>query len=67
MNLNRMFILVAGFMVMLSALLTAFVNINFVYLTLFIGFMAFQSGITGVCPGKMLLKTLFFKNKKGNG
>lgn len=64
MDLNRAFNLTAGLVIIVSVLLAAFVNFNFIYLAGFVGIMLFQSGLTGFCPGRMLLQALFFKNKR---
>lgn len=48
----------AGTMVLLSVLLTAFVHVNFVWLTVFVGVNLIQSAFTGFCPAVMVLKKL---------
>ena len=50
----------AGVMVLLSVLLTQFVDGNFMWLTVFIGANLFQQSFTGFCPA-----TLFFKKVLG--
>ena len=50
----------AGFMVLLSVLLTQFVHANFMWFTVFIGANLFQQSFTGFCP-----VTLFFKHVLG--
>lgn len=45
----------AGFMVLLSVVLTVWVHPNFVWFTVFIGANLFQQSFTGFCPA-----TLFF-------
>ncbi len=51
----------AGFMVLLSVGLTAFIHPGFVWLTVFVGVNLFQQSFTGFCPAAMVLKTLGFK------
>ncbi|MCG3732121.1 YgaP family membrane protein [Vibrio cincinnatiensis] len=49
---------IAGSMILLSVLLTVFVHLNFVWLTVFIGANLLQSAFTGTCPGVFVLKKL---------
>ncbi|ABK44244.1 hypothetical protein Mmc1_1736 [Magnetococcus marinus MC-1] len=60
MTITRLIPIVAGFMVLLSVLLTHYVHPNWVYLTIFVGINLFQSGITGFCPLATILKKLGF-------
>ena len=50
----------AGFMVLLSVVLTVWVHPNFVWFTVFIGANLFQQSFTGFCPA-----TLFFRKVLG--
>ena len=50
----------AGFMVLLSVVLTVWVHPNFVWFTVFIGANLFQQSFTGFSPA-----TLFFKKVLG--
>ena len=50
----------AGFMVLLSVVLTQFVHANFMWFTVFIGANLFQQSFTGFCPAP-----LFFKHVLG--
>ncbi|MCQ8848776.1 DUF2892 domain-containing protein [Alteromonas stellipolaris] len=50
----------AGFMVLLSVVLTVWVHPNYVWFTVFIGANLFQQSFTGFCPA-----TLFFKKVLG--
>lgn len=50
----------AGFMVLLSVVLTVWIHPNFVWFTVFIGANLFQQSFTGFCPA-----TLFFKKVLG--
>ena len=53
----------AGVMIIVSLLLTHFVNPNFVWFTAFIGFNLFQSSFTGFCPAANIFKALGMKSK----
>lgn len=46
----------AGFMVLLSVVLTVWVHPNFVWFTVFIGANLFQQSFTGFCPATLFLK-----------
>jgi Protein of unknown function (DUF2892) len=50
MSLDRAVMLFAGCMVLLSAVLTAFVSPLFILFTVFIGLNLIQSSFTGFCP-----------------
>ncbi|QSX28853.1 MULTISPECIES: YgaP family membrane protein [Shewanella] len=63
MSLERSVMAFAGFMVLLSLLLTAFVHHNFVWLTAFVGANLFQSAFTGFCPAAMLMKKMGIKSE----
>ncbi|MGL4614489.1 MAG: YgaP family membrane protein [Shewanella sp.] len=58
MSLERSIMAFAGFMVLLSLVLTAFVHHNFIWLTAFVGANLFQSAFTGFCPAAMLMRKL---------
>jgi hypothetical protein len=49
----------AGFMVLLSVVLTSFVHPNWVWLTVFVGANLFQQAFTGFCPATIVIKKLF--------
>ncbi|AUZ74356.1 MULTISPECIES: YgaP family membrane protein [Aeromonas] len=51
----------AGCMLLLSLLLTAWVHPGFVWLSVFVGVNLIQSAFTGFCPAAMLLKRLGLK------
>ncbi|AWA07410.1 YgaP family membrane protein [Aeromonas dhakensis] len=53
--------IVAGCMLLLSLLLTAWVHPGFVWLSVFVGVNLIQSAFTGFCPAAMLLKRLGLK------
>jgi hypothetical protein len=66
MSVDRGVRLVAGLFVMLSLALgmaasPIFVDARFLWVTAFVGFMLFQSAITGICPAAILLKALGMK------
>ncbi|MBL0523797.1 DUF2892 domain-containing protein [Aeromonas dhakensis] len=52
---------VAGCILLLSLLLTAWVHPGFVWLSVFVGVNLIQSAFTGFCPAAMLLKRLGLK------
>ena len=64
MNVTRTFNLITGGLVLISVLLTIYINFNFIYLAGFIGFMLFQAGITGFCPGRKILEAMSGKKEK---
>lgn len=49
----------AGFMVLLSVALTAFVHPGFVWLTVFVGVNLFQQAFTGFCPAAIVMRRVF--------
>lgn len=49
----------AGFMVLLSVVLTVWVHPLFVWLTVFVGANLFQQSFTGFCPAAIVLRKLF--------
>ena len=48
--------LIAGFFVALSVLLGIYVNVNFLWFTLFVGLNLFQSAFTNRCPMMSILR-----------
>ncbi|WP_119308276.1 YgaP family membrane protein [Cohaesibacter haloalkalitolerans] len=56
MSLDRSILAFAGFMVLLSVVLTVYVHPLFIWLTVFIGANMLQSAFTGFCPAAMILK-----------
>lgn len=56
MSLDRSVLAFAGFMVLLSVALTAFVSPYFVWFTVFIGVNMLQSAFTGFCPAAMIFR-----------
>lgn len=53
----------AGFMVLLSVVLTYWVHPNFVWLTVFVGANLLQSSFTGFCPAASFFKLLGIKTE----
>ena len=58
MTVDRMVRMMAGLMALLSVLLTQYVNPNWLWLTVFVGFNLMQSGLTNICPLSAVLKKL---------
>lgn len=56
MTVERALRLIAGFFVALSVLLGMYVNVNFLWFTLFVGLNLFQSGFTNWCPMMAILR-----------
>ena len=61
MTLDRAVMMFAGFMVLLSVLLTLLVSPLFVWFTVFIGVNLIQSSVTGFCPAAVVFRKLGFK------
>lgn len=49
----------AGFMVLLSVVLTYFVHPAFVWLTVFVGANLFQQSFSGFCPAATVMRKAF--------
>ena len=64
MSIERSISAFAGFMVLLSLVLTYFVHPSFVWLTAFVGANLFQSAFTGFCPAGFLMKKLGIKSER---
>jgi len=58
MSLGRIVMAFAGFMVLLSLVLTYWVSPHFVWLTVFVGANQIQAAFTGICPAAMVFKRL---------
>jgi hypothetical protein len=56
MNVERALRLVGGAFVILSVLLGMYVNVNFLWFTLFVGLNLFQSAFTNWCPMMAILR-----------
>jgi len=59
MSLERTVEAFAGFMVLLSVILTYFVHPAWLWLTVFVGINLFQQSFTGFCPAAIVLKKVF--------
>jgi hypothetical protein len=62
MSIDRAILAFAGFMVLLSVVLTVFVHPLFVWLTVFVGLNLLQSAFTGFCPAASVLRKLGVKS-----
>ncbi len=58
MSIDRAVLVFAGFMILLSLLLTYFVHPGFVWFTTFIGVNMIQSAFTGFCPAATIFRKL---------
>lgn len=58
MTLDRAVLAFAGFMTLLSLLLTYYVHPGFVWLTAFVGANLIQSSFTGFCPAAMIFRKI---------
>ena len=56
MTVERALRLIAGAFVVLSVLLGIYVNVKFLWFTLFVGVNLFQSGFTNWCPMMAILR-----------
>jgi hypothetical protein len=54
----------AGFMVLLSVVLTQFVHPAFMWLTVFVGANLFQQSFTGFCPAAMVFRKLGARSER---
>lgn len=61
MTLDRAVLAFAGFMTLLSVLLTVFVSPYFIWFTVFIGLNMIQSSFTGFCPAAFIFKRFGIK------
>ena len=59
--LNTYFRIIVGFMVLLSVVLTVYVNPNWMWFTVFIGVNLIQSAITKWCLLETILKQIGIK------
>lgn len=62
MTLDRTVMMFAGFMILLSVFLTAFVSPLWMWFTVFIGVNLIQSSITGFCPAATIFRKLGVKS-----
>jgi len=64
MSVERGVTAFAGFMVLLSVLLTWLVHPAFIWLTVFVGANLLQSSFTGFCPAAKVMGKLGMKTEK---
>lgn len=62
MNIDRIVFLFAGFLIMLTTGLAYFYNPHWMFVTIFVGLMVFQSALTRWCPFAIILKKLGVKS-----
>jgi hypothetical protein len=64
MSLERSVEAFAGFMVLLSVVLTVLVHPGFIWLTVFVGANLFQQAFTGFCPATIVIRKFGIKTEK---
>jgi len=64
MSRERYIKLIAGAMIMLSAFLAYFVNINWIWLAVFVGANLFQFSLTNWCLLDKILKSLGIRSEQ---
>lgn len=58
MSIDRIVLAFAGVVIIASVLLSVYHNVNWLWLTGFVGFNLLQSAFTGFCPLAMILKKM---------
>ncbi|HEB96037.1 MAG TPA: DUF2892 domain-containing protein [Sedimenticola thiotaurini] len=58
MSIDRIVLAFAGSVILISLGLAVYVNINWLWLTAFVGANLFQSAFTGFCPLATMLKKM---------
>ena len=58
MSIDRIVLAFAGTVILISLALSQFHNINWLWLTGFVGFNMLQAAFTGFCPLAMILKKI---------
>lgn len=58
MSLEKSVEAFAGFMVLLSVVLTMFVHPGFIWLTVFVGANLLQQSFTGFCPAAIVMRKM---------
>lgn len=61
MNVDRVLLMFAGVMILVSLALTVKVHPNFIWFTAFIAANMIQASFTGFCPAVMIFKKLGIK------
>jgi hypothetical protein len=64
MSLEKSVEAFAGFMVLLSVLLSVLVHPGFIWLTVFVGVNLFQQAFTGFCPAAIVIRKFGIKTEK---
>tara|TARA_R110001583_G_scaffold167425_2_gene320218 strand:+ start:5144 stop:5353 length:210 start_codon:yes stop_codon:yes gene_type:complete len=64
MSTERALLAFAGFMILLSVVLTTWLHPMFVWLTIFVGANMFQSAFSGFCPAVMIMRKFGLKSEK---
>lgn len=67
MSVDRAVLCFAGFMVLLSVVLTVYVHPAWMWLTVFVGANLMQSAFTGFCPAAMIFRRLGLQPGKAFG
>lgn len=58
MSIDRIVMAFAGVVILASVLLSVYHNVNWLWLTGFVGFNLLQSSFTGFCPLAVILKKM---------
>lgn len=58
MTIDRMVFAMAGVIILLSVLLAAYHNMNWLWLTAFVGVNLLQAAFTGFCPAAVIFKKM---------
>ncbi|MBF0266787.1 MAG: DUF2892 domain-containing protein [Gammaproteobacteria bacterium] len=64
MTIEKAILVLAGSVVMISALLSKYHDPLWIWLTIFVGFNLLQSAFTGFCPPAILMKKMGMKSDK---
>lgn len=62
MTIDKIVLALAGGLILLSVLLAVYHNLNWLWLTGFVGANLFQSAFTGFCLPAIILKKMGFKS-----
>ena len=63
MSIERALFVLAGSMVIITALLSKYHHPLWIWFTVFIGLNMFQSAFTGFCPAKMIMQKMGLKSE----
>lgn len=63
MTIEKALMVLAGVMVMLTALLSVYHHPWWIWFTVFVGFNMFQSSFTGICPAAFIFKKMGLKTE----